>query len=101
VTTRKPLRKAMMRRPEDIAMERHMARKATPVPADQAETGTPASATVAFLKSYRPAEPPDGDAAADPCWKYEVGAIAALPYAEARRAVTLEIAKVVLEGEAP
>jgi hypothetical protein len=70
--------------------------------ADDAPASAAPAVTVEFLKSYRPAEPPaDDPAAADPCWKYEAGAVAELPYAEARRAVTLDIARVVLDGEAP
>jgi hypothetical protein len=78
-----------------------MTRKSQASVADSTDgAGTP-TVTVEFLKSYRPAEPPDDVVAADPCWKYEPGAAARLPYAEARRAVALEIARVVLEGETP
>jgi hypothetical protein len=80
--------------------EKTMARKAETAAA-AAETPVVRTVTVEFLKSYRPAEPPADDAAAaDPCWKYEAGAVAELPYAEARRAVALEIAKVLLDGDA-
>jgi hypothetical protein len=79
-----------------------MTRKTQANVADESDSPADRMVTVEFLKSYRPAEPPADDAAAaDPCWKYEAGAVAELPYAEARRAVALEIAKVVLAGEAP
>ncbi|HEX2725234.1 MAG TPA: hypothetical protein VHN20_05395 [Beijerinckiaceae bacterium] len=53
---------------------------------------------VEFKRNYRPHNVPE-EGRSDSCWKYRAGQRAHLPYAEARRAVGLEIAAVAFEDE--
>ena len=69
--------------------------------ATEAPAAAPAEKTVKveFLKGYRPNDVP-AEFLGDLCWKHEPGAVAELPYPEAKRAVALDVAKVVLDGDA-